>query len=123
MTLTDTLDTVDDLHAVRVGSPSPTCRGQTPPAPLETVALSRCRRDGQPGRRTPDALVAVQVTSAEQAGTKSHRLFVSLPGVLDVQVDVYLLRRAVWPVGRDVVRCQLGPDPLFAARVDRGRAA
>lgn len=56
-------------------------------------------------------LVAFQVTGLEQAGTEPHRLFVCLLRVLDVEVHVYLLRRAVWPVRRNVVRRELNADP------------
>jgi hypothetical protein len=47
----------------------------------------------------------------EQAGTEPHRLFVRRLGVYNVEIHVYLLRRAVWPVGRNMFRCELDADP------------
>jgi hypothetical protein len=40
--------------------------------------------------------------------------------IVDVEVEVHLLRRAVGPVGRRVLRRELNPDPPLASRVDDG---
>lgn len=63
-------------------------------------------------------LIAFQVTGLEQAGTEAHRVFVRLLRVLDVEVHVQLLRRAIWPFGRNVLWRKLNADPPLTGCID-----
>jgi len=64
-------------------------------------------------------LIAVQILSwLEQSGAKGRRLFVGSAWVIDVKVEMHLLRTSVRPVRRDVVRRQLHADPPLARGVD-----
>ncbi len=64
------------------------------------------------------ALVGVEVGSRlEKSGSESHCLLVRNSGIIDVQIEVDLLRVAVRPFRREVVRCELYPDPPLASRV------
>ena len=65
-------------------------------------------------------LVAPQVIGSDQAGTETHGLCMRLHWVVHVDVDLHLLRRAIGPVRRSVVRGELNPDPPFAGRIDDG---
>ena len=64
-------------------------------------------------------LVGVEIgTRLKKSGSESHRLFVRNPGVFDVEIKVNLLRAAVRPVRRDVVRGELHAHPPLAIRVN-----
>lgn len=85
--------------------------GRVPPADAERVS-------GRVGVHLM-AFVAVQVRSRlEQAGAEGDCLFVRGSGVIDVEVEMHLLRDAVWPLGRNVVRCQLYADPPLPIGID-----
>ena len=64
------------------------------------------------------AAVSIEVGSGlEKSGSESHRLLVRNSGIVDVEIEVDLLRVAVRPVRRTVVRCELHADPPFAGGV------
>ncbi len=64
------------------------------------------------------AAVSIEVGSGlEESGSESHRLLVRNSGIVDVEIEVYLLRAAVRPVRGTVVRCELHADPPFAGGV------
>ncbi|HXN61840.1 MAG TPA: hypothetical protein VN886_15445 [Acidimicrobiales bacterium] len=66
------------------------------------------------------AAVSIEVGSGlEESGSESHRhrLLVRNSGIVDVEIEVDLLRAAVRPVRGTVVRCELHADPPFAGGV------
>ncbi len=64
-------------------------------------------------------LIAVQVLSwLEQTGAQGRRLLVGGAGVIDLEVEMHLLRTSVRPVRRDMVRRQLHADAPLARGVD-----
>jgi hypothetical protein len=56
----------------------------------------------------------VEIARLEQSGTKFDRLFVRGSRIVDVEIDVYLLRGPIWPVGGNVVRGELHADTPIA---------
>lgn len=54
----------------------------------------------------------------EQPSSQCHGLLVRSAGIFDVEVEVHLLRGAVGPIGGNMLRRQLNPDPPLAAGVD-----
>src|SRR5262245_13328316 len=54
----------------------------------------------------------------EQPGAEGHGFVMGGPDVVDVQIEVDLLRRAVRPVGLDVVRRELDTEPPLAVDQD-----
>jgi hypothetical protein len=64
------------------------------------------------------ALVGVEVVSPlEKSGSESHYLLVRESGIVDVEVEVNLLRGAVRPVRGNVVWCKLHANPPIAGGV------
>ena len=64
------------------------------------------------------AVISIEVGSRlEKSGSESHRLLVRNSGIVDVEIEVDLLRAAIRPVRRTVVRCELHADPPFAGGV------
>jgi putative acetyltransferase len=59
-----------------------------------------------------------QIVALQQPGAKRDRLGVGAHGVIDVEIEVDLLRFSVRPVGRDMVGGQLNPDDPSAVRVE-----
>ncbi|MDX6233119.1 MAG: hypothetical protein QOH68_2123, partial [Nocardioidaceae bacterium] len=47
------------------------------------------------------ALALVEVGCLQQSGAEPDHRFVRSSGVFDVEVEVYLLRSPIWPVGRN----------------------
>jgi hypothetical protein len=65
------------------------------------------------------ALSSIEIRSwLEQPGTEGDCLFVRGSRVVDVEVQMRLLRGSVWPVGRDMLRRQLRADPPLSGSVD-----
>jgi hypothetical protein len=54
----------------------------------------------------------------EQSGTKGYCLFMCGSRVIDVKVEMHLLRRSMRPVGRNMVGCQLNADPPLSSTID-----
>jgi hypothetical protein len=64
-------------------------------------------------------LIGVEVESRlEKPGSECYCLLVRTSGVLNVQVEVDLLRAALRPIRRDVVRGKLDADPPLARGVN-----
>jgi hypothetical protein len=62
-------------------------------------------------------LVGIEIRSwLEQPGAEGHRLLVRGSRVVEVEVEMHLLRGSVRPVGRNMVRRQLHADPPLSAR-------
>lgn len=65
------------------------------------------------------ALVAAQIgCRLEQMRAESNRLVVGSTWIVDVQVQMHLLRAPERPVRRNVTRCQLYANPPLAVGVD-----
>ena len=65
------------------------------------------------------SLVGFEISGRqEKCGSESHRLFVRSSGIINVEIEVDLLRVAVGPVRRNVVRCELHTDPPLAGGVN-----
>jgi hypothetical protein len=65
------------------------------------------------------ALVGVEVGSRlEKSGSESHCLLVRNSRIVDMEIEVNLLRAAVGPVRRDVVRRELHADAPLASGVE-----
>lgn len=54
----------------------------------------------------------------QQSGAEADCLFMRSSRILDMEVEMHLLRGSVRPVGRNVVGCQLHTDPPLSSAVD-----
>ena len=66
------------------------------------------------------AFAGVRVAVFEESSTEGHRVRVGFERIRHVEVKVDLLRFAVWPIRRNVVRGELYPDAPPALRVENG---
>jgi len=67
------------------------------------------------------SLVRIEIGSrSEKSGSQSHRFLVCGSGILDVEIEMDLLRGSVGPIRRNVVRCELHADPPLARGVNDG---
>lgn len=89
-------------------------QGRRRPLPAEAEGMSgRVRVDLEP-------LIRCRVVRLlQQCGAKVHSLFVGGGEILDVQVEVNLLRRPVRPLRPDMVRSELDAHPRLA--IDENR--
>lgn len=57
-------------------------------------------------------LIGIEIDSRlKKPGPERQELLVRSPGILDVEVEVDLLRGTVGPLRRNMVGCELHPDP------------
>jgi hypothetical protein len=67
------------------------------------------------------AFVGIEVGGGlEKAGPQCHRRLVCRMRIINVQIEMDLLRVAVRPVRTDVVRCELYAYPSFTSTVNNG---
>jgi hypothetical protein len=64
-------------------------------------------------------LVGIEIGGGqEKDGSECYRLFVRCSGVINVEIEMDLLRVSVGPVRRNVVRCELYTNPPFPGGVN-----